>query len=441
MQCTLNAHAPATYNGRRLAVTLVALTALTVVGLPAAGASTPAAFATTTECQEHQAFVDGDAAAVAGRLPHRYNAVEDPTNGRPVLFVRGIRCPLLTIDGRSGPVTMASFGIVINSPDGGGCASGAPVVGTVKGDFPPACNWYVLLWLANDRRVVDWLRAGTPDFPAVYAPGLVFQSGAFDPTRGGAPFHLEAPASTPSPFAVDAVGRERPGELPIRGGYWTDTPAGTVKVAFSTENLTSGDANGVVTASSHSQLATLLGAEQRSYTPGFSAFSAERWSSAVYRKQMTSPAAPGHSFAGSCSVQGSVSFDPPATNTDVPLHYGYSATGTCDGTLDGRTIAAAPVTLGQSGSSYGSCASAHTTAPGSGTLAFRRGQVIGYTLDFTSAGTEVNFTLYGDRSGTATAHGSFLTPRTPPDVALHCATDGVSQIPMDTTLSTSEPLR
>src|SRR2546430_1766653 len=124
-------------------------------------------FIVTAGCQEHQAFVDGDEGAVAARLPKRYTPVRDPQNGRPLLFVRALRCSKVTIDGRTAPATMASFGIVIESPDGRGCASGAPGVGTVKGDAPPACNWYTLFWLANDRRVIRWLRDGTPGFRAV----------------------------------------------------------------------------------------------------------------------------------------------------------------------------------------------------------------------------------------------------------------------------------
>jgi hypothetical protein len=337
-------------------------------------------------------------------------------------------------------VTMASFGVLIESPDGRGCASGVPVVGTAKGDMPPACNWYTLLWLANDRKVVDWLRTGASGFPAVYAPSLVFTLGDFDPARGGAPFHLEAPSSTPSPFTVDAIGRERPGQLSIRGGYWADTDAGTVKIAFSTENLTSGDATGVVTAAPHSELAMLQGSTQRSYVPGFSAFAAERWTSAVYHKQVITAVGTSSAFSGSCSVQGTVLFRPPATNTDSALHYDYDANGTCDGTLDGHPISGAPVTLKQAGSSYGSCIAAQTTTPGTGSIVFSTGEVVPYTVDFTSHGSEVDFTFYGTRSGTAPGHGTFLTQRTPPDVATRCAADGLAQIPMDTTLNTTTPM-
>src|SRR2546428_2071116 len=100
--------------------------------------------------------------------------------GAAAAIARAIRCREVTIDGRSAPATMASFGVVVESPDGRGCASGAPVLGTVKGDVPPVCNWYTLFWLADDSRVIDWLHDGTPDFPAVYVPHLTFDLRAFD---------------------------------------------------------------------------------------------------------------------------------------------------------------------------------------------------------------------------------------------------------------------
>ena len=268
----------------------------------------------------------------------------------------------------------------------------------------------------------------------------MFDLGAFDPAQGGAPFHFEAPAPSPSPFTIDEIARERPGQLSVRGGYWVDTPQGTVKLAFSSDDLTSGDATGVVHAAPHSEMATLFGADQRSYAPGYSLLSAERWAHAAYRKQLTDPAPNTDSFAGSCSLPGTVHFTPPATNTPMPLTYSYDADGTCTGNLDGRSLSSAPVTVHHSGPSYGSCSQASTTAPGDGTITFADGTTVRYTLDFTSHLTEVNFDFYGQRSGFASAHGSFLTQRTPPDVALECAGSGASQVPLDISLTTDSPL-
>src|SRR5205823_2426290 len=111
-----------------------------------------------------------------------------------------------------------------------------------------------------------------------------------------------------------------------RGGYWVATPPNTIKLAFSTDSLTSGDATGSLHAASGSEMASLLGAEQASYLPGYSTLAAERWSYGSYRKQVLGPPPSGqtaHSFAGTCSLQGTVYFNPPATYTSTPLTYQY----------------------------------------------------------------------------------------------------------------------
>src|SRR4051812_9356494 len=407
-----------------------------------ASAESPS-FIATGACREHQAFVDGDATAVAARLPKRYTPLIDPSSGRPVLFVRALDCGAASLGDRTAPVRMASFGIVISSPDGRGCASGAPVVGALYGEAPPVCNWYTLFFLANDRQVVAWLRDGTPDFPALYVPGLSFKLGAFDAAQGGEPLHVDAPSPSPSPFTIDEVARERPGALSVRGGYWVDTAEGTVKLAFSSDTLTSGDATGTVHARPGSEMAALFGADERPYLPGYSTVAAERWTDASYRKQVLGPARSGEaldSFAGSCSVQGTVHFTPPATNTEGPLVYAYDGPGTCDGTLDGRKVSGAAVKLHQAGHASAACAHARTTEPGQGVLQFATGESVRYTLDFTDVGTEVSYTLYGARSGTASGHGSFLTQRTSPDVAEQCGGDGAEDVPLDFTLTTDTPL-
>src|SRR4051794_8139032 len=358
-------------SGRRVVGFAAGLAAALVAGGVAPTSAPGASYIATSGCLEHQAFVDGDDAAVAARLPKRYTPVRDGSSARPLLFVRALRCQAVTLNGRTGPATMASFGVVIDSPDGRGCASGAPVIGSVRGDVPPVCNWYTLFWLANDRRIVDWLRDGTPGFPAGYVPGLLFDLRAFDPAQGGAPFHFEAPAPAPSPFTIDEIGRERPGQLSVRGGYWVDTPQGIVKLAFSSDDLISGDATGVVRATPRSEMARLFGADERSYAPGYSLVSAERWGHAAYRKQILGAAPKTDGFPGSCSLRGTVNFTPPATNTAMPLAYSYEAgQGTCTGNLDGRSLSNAPVMVRQSGRSYGSCSQASTTEPGQGVITF-----------------------------------------------------------------------
>src|SRR3954470_3036254 len=423
-----------------LAAAAAAAASSIALAATAQNASAAPQFIVTGDCQEHQAFVDGGEQAVAARLPKRYTPIRDGASGPPLLFVRALKCQRVTLDGKTTPATMASFGVTVESPDGRGCASGAPAAGGVKGDMPPVCNWYTLFWLATDRRVVDWLRARTPGFPAVYVPGLKFELGAVDPAQGGAPLHVEAPAPSPSPFTIDEIARERPGELSVRGGYWADTPQGTVKLAFSTEDLTSGDASGTVHAQPGSEMASLFGADDRAYAADYSSLSAERWTHASYRKQVITPVANTHSFDGSCAFQGTSKFDPPATNTQQPLTYTYDGPGTCTGTLDGRPLDGAPVTMHDSGPADGSCPRAVTTAPGVGSLTFPGGATIPVSLDFNFAGTDGDMTFYGERSGTASAHGTFATQRTPPDVVASCGGSGAASAPLDITLQTQTPL-
>ena len=407
---------------------------------PAHAGTGAASFSVGNDCLEHQAFVAADEAAVDARLPDRYTPVRDQSSGRPVAFARALRCERMTLDGRTAPATVASFGVVVESPDGRGCSSAAPGLGDVKEDMPPICNWYVLSWLADDRRVVEWLRDGTPGFPAVYVPGLVFEPGAFDAARGGAPFHFETPASAPSPFTIDDVARERPGELHVRGGYWTDTTQGTVKLALSTDDLTGGDATGVVRAAPGSELAELLGAEERPYLRNFSDFAAVRVAHGSYRKQVLGPADNTDSFAGSCSFTGDVTFVPPATNRPALLAYGYEGRGLCSGTLNGGEVDDAPARIHHSGRAEGICRSARTIEPGVGAIEFETGEVIHDTLDFTSSGTEVDLEFYGQRSGTAEGHATFMTPRTSPDIVRKCEQEGVAKTPLDLTLRTDSPL-
>ena len=146
------------------------------------------------------------------------------------------------------------------------------------------------------------------------------------------------------------------------------------------------------------------------------------------------------SFAGSCSIEGSSFFDPPATNTEQRLKVTYEGRGTCTGTLTGRRVSNTPVRMHSTATSEGSCPRARTTAPGQGAITFADGTTIRYTVEFTSLLTEVDFAFYGERSGSARGHGSFLTPRTPPDVVLECAGDGAAEVPLDISLTTDSSL-
>jgi hypothetical protein len=148
-----------------------------------------------------------------------------------------------------------------------------------------------------------------------------------------------------------------------------------------------------------------------------------------------------NSFEGSCSFEGTARFSPPATNTQQSLDVSYDATGTCSGTLNGRTITSSPVNLHQAVRDVdGSCQHADTTRPGRGALTFADGTTISYSFEFHFPSAVGTFTFRGTRSGTAHGAGSLLTPRTPSDVLQRCAGEGVAATPLDASLVTDGPL-
>jgi hypothetical protein len=397
-------------------------------GTASAQSATPAPIA-RTGCVEHEVWADGDATAVAQRLPSKYTAATDGGTGAPLIFARAERC---------GDLVLADYGIVINSPDGYGCASGIPQVGPQVGNLPPMCDWYTLALVANDQSLVDWLHAGTPGIPVTYVPGLTYQE--TDST-----LHFAAAAPAPSAFTIDDTYSFRPGAISLRGAYYfPDVPQGTVRMLVSTDDLEAGRAVTTLRAAAGSELAAIMGATERPSLEPYSEFGVIRVGHGVLRKQLTGPPLTGEtvdSFAGSCSVQGDVTFDPPATDTQKPEHYAYDSKGTCTGTLDGKALSNAPVTLQQAGHADASCLQALAFPPGEGELVFGNGVRLPFTLDFTSKGTELDGTAYGTRSGLAPGHGTFATQRTDAAaVTTACAGDGVKTAPMDMTFSTSSPL-
>ncbi|HEX8208273.1 MAG TPA: hypothetical protein VF587_19575 [Solirubrobacteraceae bacterium] len=412
----------------------IAATWATVVVPPGTALAGAGSYSLGTGCVEQQAFVEGSEDAVAARVPDRYT-VSRSSSGAPVIFARALRCDGMSVTGRpSVPVIMASYGVLIETPDGMGCGSASPA-GSAKGDSPPVCNWYVVSLFTNRTRVARWLRSGTPRFPVSVVRSMDFSMEPSDPAAGaGSPFTFRSPE-----FAIDAVAQDNPNEIPVRGGYWADFGSTTVKLALAAD-VHAGGADGSVTATPGSDFAQLLGTAERPYLAPYSAFSSVRAERGIYRKQVVSPAGGGDSFDGSCSLAGTVKFTPPARNAPGPLAFTYEGDGTCSGALDGREVKDVPVHMFQSGRSYGGCLQAETVAPVEGAMTFASGQKLGYTLDFTTVGTEVDGMMYGERSGVARGKATFATDRTPPDVTARCAGEGVDEIPMDLSFSTDSPL-
>lgn len=394
---------------------------------------------TATDCEEHEAWVDGDATTVAKALPKGYTALTD-SNGAPIVFARAEHCGALTTPGaKPRPVTVADWGIVVNTPDGQGCASGLPQVGSHKGDVPPICNWYTLALTSDDKALGDWLRQGTPSLPVTYDAHLLYRDGVTDAT-GRKPFHFSGAG-----FTIDDVSSFNPGTLGLRGGYWFNTPLGsgnegTVKMIVATDDLLTGSADTKLTAPSGSALAHLMGTTTRTTPPPYTQFGVIHAGHGVLRKQLFGPRLRGErplqSFGGSCSLQGDVTFNPPATNSQRPTAYSYDAIGTCTGTVNGHAVSNAPIHLHQAGHADASCVQALAFPPGVGAFTFADGSRIGYTLDFSSELTELDGTAYGTRSGAANGHGSFLTQRSSPTITLDCGGAGLKKAPMDMNFST-----
>src|SRR3954452_8390535 len=96
--------------------------ALAASGPAQAGAQAPR-FMVTHDCEEEQAFVDGDATEVARALPAGYTPVADSAFGTRVGFLRALDCAAVLVDCQSGRARFASYGVTVNSPDGTGCSS------------------------------------------------------------------------------------------------------------------------------------------------------------------------------------------------------------------------------------------------------------------------------------------------------------------------------
>ena len=243
-------------SGCPLAVAVAAAFALAVAPAQAAQPTVMS----TQSCDEHEAVVDGDPAAVAARLPAGFTPVTD-LDGSPLIVAHAIRCDRVELGEHAGPATFANIGILVQSPDGVGCASGAPVIGQIKGDIPPACNWYSLAWWSDDRCVARWT------------------AGALSPitfSLAGSTLHAEVPGT----FAIDDTYRMRPGTISVRGAYWTTTQ----RLGIASDTITSGDATGTLTAESP-EIRALLGAAQRPFVPGYDAVAAVHWDALTYAKQ------------------------------------------------------------------------------------------------------------------------------------------------------------
>jgi hypothetical protein len=148
-----------------------------------------------------------------------------------------------------------------------------------------------------------------------------------------------------------------------------------------------------------------------------------------------------NSFDGSCSLQGTVAFTPPATNEQQPLTADFKGPGTCSGTLNGREVSDVKVHATNLARNVdGSCMRAETTEPGTGTLTFPDGTTIYTTVEFEFHGTAGTLTFKGEISGEGSGIGNFANDRGSPEIILQCGGEGVKSAPLDIMLMGDTPL-
>jgi hypothetical protein len=238
------------------------------------------------DCAERFVLAVGDYQEIRARVPAGYTLQTDPID-RPLMLVNGMRCELSFDGGTS--YESGAFSLIapeVQSPDGQGCSSDVPGVGTVKGDAAPICNLYILEWYTDNQHLAEWANRGTDAPEAVYLPsGLDFEQQAPDPTKAGAPFELRTPE-----LSWDAVVRPVPAApLALHVGIWWDSPDGTKRVKITVDPRDQiqsyGAVDGPITAAPGSEAAALFGGTTLTPIAGTTpAGPAPLWTSSAYRE-------------------------------------------------------------------------------------------------------------------------------------------------------------
>ena len=250
-----------------LILAAMAIAACAVVS-PASASSSGPQIAVAEDCRDAVAVVPGVEERVRRRVPAQFELVRDPL-GRPLLFVIASRCVRYTAGSTTGPNTEGYYMAVIKSPDGGGCMSRWPVVGGVKPDLLPLCNFYFLSGAFDNPDAVRAYRERFPGVALRYVRDLALETDKLDLTRLGAPLHFRAGPPTPSPFELDAVTRENPVARPATFAFWTTSSSGIVGARLEFDQLALGQMDATVRAAPESEMAKLLGTETPTPISGF----------------------------------------------------------------------------------------------------------------------------------------------------------------------------
>jgi hypothetical protein len=218
-------------------------------------------------CREVNAFVErvpAEAARVFLPEGGRYRLVEpNATLGLAEVFVDMLACERFTVGARTRPATYATVSITIEPPPGS------------TGDV----NFYLVSWVTDNPDLSAWLKDRTGLEERVrLVRDLVMR---WDSLAGFAPsFGFSAPFPSPTPFTASAVVRDPLAPVEVRGNYWRETSAGTVRIETSHPAADNrfGLSAGRVEVPAGSETERLLGGETvRDFEGVASDFSRARW--------------------------------------------------------------------------------------------------------------------------------------------------------------------
>lgn len=271
---------------RQLVARWLATAALGFSVLPAvAGADHDAPFDRTVsdeQCPHLALFIEVAADDVAGFVPAPFELSHPPGDPeRATVFIVGLRCDRLTVDGRErGSMTYGYLSVGIEPP---------PHPAESNSTFGPidalGSNFYLLFWVTDNDQFANWLRAGTglgnrvrvvDDLDYRYRPVL-----GLDPE-----FRFVAPFPTPSPYEIEAAVQE-PSSPPVAviADLWADTDQGVVRIETVAPNERLGLACGEVRTDPGSDMARIFGGtEARSFCDPVASLLADtgQWTKEVF---------------------------------------------------------------------------------------------------------------------------------------------------------------
>jgi hypothetical protein len=242
---------------KRLGCATITYAVLTISCLSPATASvtTVPAAASAAGCHERFLVGTGDPAQVRARVPARYQ-LEMGLTGRPLVVVKAIRCARAVFGSVARTENEVSVAAVIQSPDGSGCLSPLPVIGALKGDALPLCDFYALSTFTDDPDAVGYFRgAGVETFPVHLVPSIAYGEGPFDLLALGVHLRVRAPE-----VAIDGSYRTIPSDLPIQVGIWWDGAHGPVRYTFAVRLSEVGVFDGTAAATPNTQTSSIFGA-------------------------------------------------------------------------------------------------------------------------------------------------------------------------------------